>query len=114
MRANRQLHDEVIKYFYKNWRLFVRVDSSPLGRLRQGEVCYQGVRPTINSATLELLKELEIRVHEHLVYLDRTTLAALAPYLIRSNLSVYASRSSCLIPPAGTTETQRWSCFADS
>ena len=39
MRANRQLHDEVIKYFYKNWRLFVRVDSSPLGRLRQGEVC---------------------------------------------------------------------------
>ncbi|KAG9193512.1 hypothetical protein G6011_03547 [Alternaria panax] len=69
MRASRQLHDEVTKYFYKNWRLYVRVDSSPLGQLRQGEVCYQGVRPTINSATLELLKELEIRVYDHLVYL---------------------------------------------
>ena len=68
MRANRQLHDEVTKHFYKNWRLFVRVDASYRSPLYLGEVCYERARPIINSAILELVKELEIRVYEHLVY----------------------------------------------
>jgi hypothetical protein len=70
MRANRQLHDEVSKYFYKNWRLCARVGPALLGHSRRDYVAVnlQEAIPTINSATRELLKELEIRIYEHLRY----------------------------------------------
>lgn len=68
MRANKQLYNEVMKYFYKNWRLYIRADCSAVGQVLSDEVCYEGVRRTIDSAVLELLKELEIRVYEHPSY----------------------------------------------
>jgi hypothetical protein len=64
MRTNRQIHDEVAKYFYERRALFMRLVRNKDNKVLSDKYisCYHRVMATMNPQTLLLFTDLEIQI----------------------------------------------------